>query len=238
MEFIIMKHITETHIERLYSFTEQHYVEFYDLQTELVDHLANDIEAIWEQNQQLGFGEAGDQSLKKFGIFGFMEVVEQRQKAMNKRYYKYLWQELKTWFGVPKILATLALICTIYTLFSLSFNRYCLLIIYGIVIAWSFYRMVKLSRSYKQRKAVSGKKWLLEDIIFKQAGGIGFALISQVPSLYNFSDELLNSFYSILIISLVTSAFILFSFISFYLLPNKAESLLKETYPEFEAVNL
>lgn len=183
MEFIIMEHITETHIERLYSFTEQHYVEFYDLQTELVDHLANDIEAIWEQNPQLSFEEARDQSFKKFGVFGFMEVVEQRQKAMNKRYHKYLWQELKTWFGIPKILATLALICALYTLFSIPFGNYWLVAIYAIIVVCSFYSMVKLSRSYRQRKAVSSKKWLLEDIIFKQAGGIGFALISQIPSL-------------------------------------------------------
>ena len=35
-------------IERLYQFTRQHYVEYYDLQTELVDHLANAIEEQWQ----------------------------------------------------------------------------------------------------------------------------------------------------------------------------------------------
>ena len=39
--------LTETHIKELYTFTRQHYVYFYDVQTELVDHLANDIENIW-----------------------------------------------------------------------------------------------------------------------------------------------------------------------------------------------
>ena len=32
---------------RLYECTRQHYVEYYDLQTELVDHLANAIEQKW-----------------------------------------------------------------------------------------------------------------------------------------------------------------------------------------------
>ncbi|WP_320240732.1 hypothetical protein [Tenacibaculum sp. 1B UA] len=38
--------LTDQHIEQLYKFTRQHYVEHYDVQTELVDHLANDIEQI------------------------------------------------------------------------------------------------------------------------------------------------------------------------------------------------
>lgn len=39
-----MKLSTEQ-IDYLYQFTRNHYVEYYDLQTELVDHLANAIEA-------------------------------------------------------------------------------------------------------------------------------------------------------------------------------------------------
>ena len=42
--------LTQQQIDRLYQFTRQHYVEWYDLQTELVDHLANAIEAQWQEN--------------------------------------------------------------------------------------------------------------------------------------------------------------------------------------------
>ena len=42
--------LTPEQIDRLYQFTRQHYVEWYDLQTELVDHLANSIEAQWQEN--------------------------------------------------------------------------------------------------------------------------------------------------------------------------------------------
>ena len=40
--------LTEIQITNLYQFTRQHFVYHYDVQTELVDHLANDIEGIWE----------------------------------------------------------------------------------------------------------------------------------------------------------------------------------------------
>ncbi|PIE98900.1 MAG: hypothetical protein CR961_01445 [Polaribacter sp.] len=71
--------LTAEQIQDLYKFTRQHYVEHYDVQTELVDHLANDIEQICKEKPSLTFTEARDISFKKFGVFGFMEVVEQKQ---------------------------------------------------------------------------------------------------------------------------------------------------------------
>jgi hypothetical protein len=47
--------LTETHIQELYKFTRKHYVYFYDVQSELVDHLANDIEDIWKAQPNLSF---------------------------------------------------------------------------------------------------------------------------------------------------------------------------------------
>jgi hypothetical protein len=42
-------------IDQLYTFTRQHFVEWYDLQSELVDHLANAIEQEWKQNPNRTF---------------------------------------------------------------------------------------------------------------------------------------------------------------------------------------
>ena len=101
-------------IEKLYAFTRQHYVEYYDLQTELVDHLANAIEAQWEQNPKLSFEEALRIEFKKFGVFGFMDVVEKRQAALQKKYNQLVWKELKTFFRLPKIIGTLAAVGIIF----------------------------------------------------------------------------------------------------------------------------
>ena len=50
--------LTEPQIQELYAFTRQHFVEHYDLQTELVDHLANDIEQQWQVQPKLTFEDA------------------------------------------------------------------------------------------------------------------------------------------------------------------------------------
>ncbi len=75
-----MKKLSATHIEQLYAFTRAHFVDYYDVQTELVDHLANGIEAQWAANPDLDFEQALDIEFKKFGVFGFLEVVEEREK--------------------------------------------------------------------------------------------------------------------------------------------------------------
>lgn len=53
---------------------------------------------------------------KKFGIFGFMDVVEQRQKAMNKKYNKLVWQHFKAFFRLPQIIGTLVSIFLVFQL--------------------------------------------------------------------------------------------------------------------------
>ena len=61
---------------RLYEFTRQHYVEYYDLQTELVDHLANSIETQWQENPKIDFEDALKVEFKKFGVFGFSDSFQ------------------------------------------------------------------------------------------------------------------------------------------------------------------
>jgi len=64
--------LTSQQIQQLYKFTRQHYVEYYDVQTELVDHLANDIEQIWKEQPNLSFEKARDilQKIWCFWLYG------------------------------------------------------------------------------------------------------------------------------------------------------------------------
>ena len=99
----------------------------FDVQTELVDHLANDIENIWEEHPKLSFQDAQDKSFKKFGIFGFMDVIEAKQKQMSKRYRKILWRFFKEWFTMPKLAVTLGLVFMIFFFLKLPYSKYILL---------------------------------------------------------------------------------------------------------------
>ncbi|WP_158840027.1 hypothetical protein [Polaribacter sp. L3A8] len=163
--------LTQSHIEELYKFTRQHYVEHYDVQTELVDHLANDIESIWVAQPQLSFDDARDASFKKFGIFGFMDVVESRQKAMNKRYWKIILRFAKEWFRLPKIILTILITLTFYYVQETPNAYYLYASIYGIIIFLEIFILLKNKRKAVKQFKKTDKKWMFQNII--QTNGIG-----------------------------------------------------------------
>lgn len=229
--------INDSQIQELYTFTKQHFVEFYDLQTELVDHIANDIENSWQTQPNLSFEEAKEQSFKKFGVFGFMEVVKARQKAMGKKYHKYLWKHLKQWFLLPQLVLTLSIFLGFYLIFSTTYGTYYFMISFLILCGWAFYKGFKLKRKHKNRINATHKNWLLEDIIFKQASGVAIVFICQILNTFNLFNTLEGNVFTNVYTNIGASVFltltILCSYISLVLLPNKAENLLKETYPEY-----
>lgn len=220
-------------IERLYQFTRQHYVEYYDLQTELVDHLANAIEEQWQQNPKLSFEEALQIEFKKFGVFGFMDVVEQRQSALNKKYNKLVLNELKTFFSVPKIIGTISAIGIVFYLMKQLQGEFwavqCLF--FGLIISY-IVGMVFLMRRNKKRNKQNGKKWLLKEIIFGYSSSAGLINLPIQFALHlkgeNYHDGLLLLFSFLLIVLGLTE------YIMLVLIPSKAEDFLKETYPEYE----
>ena len=147
--------LTPQQIEQLYQFTRQHYVEWYDLQTELVDHLANSIETQWQENPKISFEDALQVEFKKFGVFGFMNVVEERQIALGKKYNKLVWQHFKSFFTIPKIIGTATVFAILVQLLLKFEHAY--LIVSSLFVLSTFlfwFGIVKMSRKNK-KSAVS-----------------------------------------------------------------------------------
>ncbi|MDN3491602.1 hypothetical protein [Winogradskyella bathintestinalis] len=224
--------LTEPQIEDLYAFTRQHFVEHYDLQTELVDHLANDIETQWQKQPKLSFEDAKNKAFKKFGVFGFMDAIEQRQKTMNKRYRYYLWRELKQWFKLPQIIATITLFVLIYFALASSYVKLFSISLYVFVALWCMVKGFILHRKFIKRRKMTNKKWLLEELIFKQAGYVSFLFLLHLQNIFILNDSV-KSVYGLLFMSLLFTVLMLINYISFEVIPNKAEELLKDTYPQF-----
>ncbi|BAO56285.1 hypothetical protein [Nonlabens marinus] len=234
-----MSQLTDQQIESLYKFTRQHFVEYYDLQTELVDHMANGIDQQWNENTNLTFEQARDREFKKFGVFGFMDVLEQRQKAMSKKYAKIVWQHFKDYMRLPKILGFVLSILIAYTILkytSVSEEFFLGAIVTSaiIYISATFYRRKQI----KKTRVASDKKWMFEDIIFSQAATGGVALIPL--HFYNIFGRLsgiseMNSVW-ILILSMIICSFYLFLYIMTVEIPQMADEYLEQTYPEYRMV--
>ena len=228
--------ITETQTERLYRFTREHFVEFYDLQTELVDHLAFAIEEQWVQNPKLSFEDALKVEFKKFGVFGFMDVVEKRQAALSKKYNKLVWQHFKGFFRVPQIILTIGMVVGLFFLVKLVYFNYLFTILFAFTFILLFIHMFKARKKIKRNKENTGKLWMFESMLMGHgsiAGLLGFP--------FHFGNIFIRGENIVWIENNLLLAVVCFLVVSFYLsvyiitviIPSKAEEYLMETYPEY-----
>jgi hypothetical protein len=228
--------LTSEQIERLYLFTRQHYVEWYDLQTELVDHMANAIEAQWQEHPKLSFEEALQKEFKKFGVFGFMDVVEKRKAALNKKYNGIIWKHFKAFFTIPKIILTATLVAVTFALLNVSlYKSEVVLGAFGIIILSFYGAIIYFTNKNKKPNSATHKKWLLKEIILGRSSICG--LIYLPIHIILRSDKLMEHTLGVFGISFLLVSMLLIEYIMVIEIPKKAEAYLKETYPEYALEN-
>ncbi|MBC7747359.1 MAG: hypothetical protein H7Z76_02045 [Methylotenera sp.] len=233
--------LTTQQIDQLYLFTRQHYVEYYDLQTELVDHLANAIETEWQQNPKLTFDEVLNKEFKKFGIFGFVDVVQKRQAALGKKYNRLIFQHFKMFFKVPKILFLIVMTFSFFLILKTSiYSDYFLRAISVIYFGFICYKLYESKKIKKAQKDTDKKKWLLEEIINQNvASSPAFILIFHfLLQIILYAEKYLLNNYWIFSISFLIVLFGILNYILFKIIPSKAEAYLKQTYPEYKLENV
>lgn len=223
------KKVSEEQMEELFAFTRKHFVEHYDLQTELADHMANAIEDRWTTDPTLDFARAKEQEFKKFGVFGFMGVVEERQIALNKKYQKLIWSYFKEFFKLPRIVLTILLIFAVHEILELSTLTYSVILLTVVVV--TIYKLTVTWRKYRKRVKQTGKKWMFEEIIMR-CGGIPAVLYFPYEIVCE-SFDTVPGMVSMWVMSIFLVISILYLYIIFYIIPSKAEEHLVATYPEY-----
>lgn len=224
------KKVTPRQIEILYAFTIKHYVEYYDLQTELVDHLANAIETRWITQPNLSFEDALNAEFKKFGIFGFTELVERRQLAMHKRYRKIIWGYAKDFLRLPKILICLVGVVAAYQL--LATFPYVLAIFAGVIFLVFVGRFIAINRRLNKLKKATGKRWMFQDNIYRCAGSSAFFYPGFQFTRYEAGEG--SSPILLALAAVLMVAFALYSYIALFVIPARAQEHMEAAYPEYK----
>ena len=227
--------LTESQIQQLYTFTQKHYVDWYDVQTELVDHLANGIENHFEQNPNATFESALNSEFKKFGIMGFNDVIEEKTKALNTHYRKLVWTYFKGFFKLPKILMTLFLIWTYYQSLILLPNRMWIVaptaVLLFLIPVWKIYRQ---SLKIKQIKKQTNKKWLFDNISVQLGGMIYFLQIVLQVGFIN-SDGIWSNTANF-IFSITIIPFSLALYVAIYIVSPQLRNDMAKQYPDYKFV--
>lgn len=224
-----MKKVTPEQIDRLYEYTRQRYVKYYDVQTELVDHLANAIETHWQTAPNDDFEYILWTETCKFGSFGFAKIEEQKTKEMRRLYNKLLWRKIKEFFTFPKIVITLCIVLSVFTTTFLlreiadDIMNYLVLSMVLCVLILMFFNWI----TYKRKN----KKWLLEEIIM----GYGYYAGLFVPLLHlkYFFIYIPKSTLIIVLFSAFITLFGIVMFLIFVYLPKNRNKYLIELYPEY-----
>ncbi|GAB3176968.1 hypothetical protein [Telluribacter humicola] len=98
--------LTDAQIDTLFNFVKKKNVDYYDLQLELVDHLASEVEQQMATEPTVSFEAALQKVYARFGIFGFTVVMEQKKEALARRDRRVWWKHLKELFRLPLLISS------------------------------------------------------------------------------------------------------------------------------------
>lgn len=129
--------LSEKEIQSLFRFVEKKSVRWYDLQIEIVDHLASSIEDEINLNPGISFESALENVYKGFGIFGFAKIVEERQHYLEKAAKKRWWSEIRNMFRWPEVKLSLLIVSVLSILSRFlkdNLEIYFYIIYFGIIL--------------------------------------------------------------------------------------------------------
>ncbi len=149
-----MEPLSKAQIEQLFEFTRKKYVHFYDVQVELVDHLASTIEQTITENPTLSFDEALQKVYAGFGIFGFAKVVQQKSEAVEKLNSNLWRQAFVSYFTLPRIALTIMVFMLCFWITSMLPPHFSDISIIAIWIAFLVYGIwfIRKEKKFKPNK--------------------------------------------------------------------------------------
>lgn len=143
-----MKQLNENQISQLFDFVRSKYVRYIDVQYELVDHLASDIESEMQLDNELTFDKALQKVYAKFPISGFSNYVTESEKAMTKFWRKKIFAVAFSNGGIPLISSFIFLAIAQYYLI-MAFNTPMIILLILIVFAIDISSTIRLRRIVK-----------------------------------------------------------------------------------------
>lgn len=217
--------ITEKEYKYLFEYTGRHYSRYYDVQHEVIDHLASMIEDIRERNPSIGFKSALNIAYKSMPGKEFDKVIDEKEKSLKKYWRRQIGKYLLEYLQWPLMLKTIGLTMTIYLILTL-FSSYIfaglgliLILIFGVL---GFF----IWRSLKEKE----DQYLSLNAFLKVATGAWFLPIYVLNYIDILQRFLSFELYVKIIASLVISVFLILTYIVFVVIPNKIREDVFDRY--------
>ena len=220
--------LTNQEVEKLFSFVKSKYVNFIDVQHELVDHLACDIEELQLNDPNLSFEKALQTVYSKYPITGFSNLKVAKQKAMSRYWSRIYWGYIKEYLKLPKIILTLLLTFLFFKLFQ-NVGNTAIFLCFGVATLLSFVHMHQTNKQFTQNEKT---KYL---VINSYLGVIGFSSFIAINIIVNYTDNILfktsamqtpieSNFWGLVMLAIMASYYTIIFPALFYVFPEKLQS--------------
>ncbi|MCT4666208.1 MAG: hypothetical protein N4A45_13365 [Flavobacteriales bacterium] len=215
-----MRTVNREEIQKIEAFLEKKDIVYYDLKIELIDHICQVIESKWEKNPEITFEHAFHEVYKSFGIFGFSEILEEREKALKKHYWKITFKELLKWFRIPQIslvfLVGFAIFQILKSPIKVPFIQYGI----PILFLFSLYKMYLFRKESKRNN-----KQIVMDRVILNSMSIPNYLAIQLLVLHPPSRLI-----GYILFTLIFTVYLFLNYHQLFVLPKKKEQLFKKQY--------
>lgn len=175
------REISKVEMEQLHHFCLQHRVEFYDIRIELTDHLASNIEALWDKQPNLTFENALQKVYESYGPTGFRNIIAEREKIEEKIKTKSFIKVVKSLFLWPQILKIIPFILSFiyfFQFYKLEKGEIAAIFIIAMSISILLFGFAYIIYTYKMRKK------LKEPLISTQFHGYSTLSVITTFSIY------------------------------------------------------
>jgi len=237
---MIERKLTPEQIDELFSFCEEQDVHHYDLQLELVDHLAAAIEQKWKEKPKLSYDKALWTVFDQFGVSGFRKIRKAKEKELRRKYSRLLWKYMGEFFKLPKIILTIAITLILFGIFRKSENNMdtFLLLLFPYLI---FLAVIQFMNKKKyQISLVPGKSFLLNDHLkwIKSRFDVSFqvptfAMIFYVEYLQRTNEYQAHNVYIELLIAFLVTFFCIFIVVMSIYIPKRIKEDFIREFPQF-----
>ena len=228
--------ISQKETEELFNVCENYGVIYYDVQIELVDHLASLIEEQWEKDPQISFQKGLKNAVLSFGISNFTKVIREKEKEVNRKYNLLLWKYFIEFYKWPKLLITIVFTLGLLLLFEFFNQTKTIMLIYwGLVLVGFAFYLIRIFPKYK----IKGKSGELFLLAARQSQVMSISIILlQVPLIINnvFKMNEIESINNVFILAVISFLIVFFSILLYantFFLSKKIKEHFKEQFPEF-----
>lgn len=224
-------YLSSEQIQAIYDFTRKKYVKYYDVQLEIVDHVASKIEERMMEDDTLTFEMALHEVYKSFGIFGFTKMAQSIHGVHHKMWQKRLRSFVLEYLTLPKLMITLAIVWGFHTIFSfvpsidiefLFIQMISFVIVIFCMIGWGLY--VKRRGRYKE-----GKLAVIDGLTLLQ---IGFIFWAHMP-IQMISLVVLSPWFQV-VVSCVFAMYSIIAYALLFVFPRYLEQEIEQKYAHLQ----